>query len=171
MMSMHQRSTSKLVRMEPQQGFTLIELMIVVAIIGLLAAIAIPSYLAYQAKSRRSEAKANLGSINKSEMAFKAENNRFSAFSEIGWEIIGASQRFTYRTMATDNAGNPGAVEVRAPSSGPSNENSLYPAASSITSYTATATGNIDNDGGLDEWHVNELQAGLFAPDLSDFDN
>ena len=154
-----------------QKGFTLIELMIVVAIIGILAAIAIPNYLAYQAKARRSEVKANLGAINKSEIAFQSEKGRFSGFSEIGWGIVGASQRFTYRTMATDLAGNPGAVEVRAPISGPSSEHSLYPAASSQTSYTATATGNIDNDGGLDEWHVNELQNGLFNPDVSDFDN
>ena len=44
----------------PQQGFTLIELMIVVAVIGVLAALAYPSYKEYIAKSRRAEAKAVL---------------------------------------------------------------------------------------------------------------
>jgi len=48
-------------------------LMIVVAIIGILAAIAIPNFLAYQMKSRQSEAKTNLGAIRTSALAFQAE--------------------------------------------------------------------------------------------------
>ncbi len=56
-----------------QEGFTLIELMIVVAIIGILAAIAIPNFLTYQMKSRQSEAKTNLQAIKTSEIAFQAE--------------------------------------------------------------------------------------------------
>jgi type IV pilus assembly protein PilA len=56
-----------------QEGFTLIELMIVVAIIGILAAIAIPNFLQYQLKSRQSEAKTNLQAIKTSEVSFQAE--------------------------------------------------------------------------------------------------
>ena len=50
-------------KMHNHKGFTLIELMIVVAIVGILAAIAIPNFLNYQAKSQQAEAKANLGAI------------------------------------------------------------------------------------------------------------
>ena len=54
-----------------QEGFTLIELMIVVAIIGILAAIAIPNFLQYQMKSRQSEAKTNLMAIKTSEVSWQ----------------------------------------------------------------------------------------------------
>ena len=59
------------------KGFTLIELMIVVAIIGILAAIAIPNFLQYQMKSRQSEAKTNLGAIRTSELSFAGERGCF----------------------------------------------------------------------------------------------
>jgi len=50
-------------RIRKASGFTLIELMIVVAIIGILAAIAIPNFLKFQCKSKQSEAKTNLSGI------------------------------------------------------------------------------------------------------------
>ncbi len=64
-----------------QKGFTLIELMIVVAIIGILAAIAIPNFVAYQAKSKQSEAKVSLGAIFTSAVAYQAESQNPQSYS------------------------------------------------------------------------------------------
>lgn len=60
-----------------RHGFTLIELMITVAIIGLLAAIAIPNFIAYQARSRRSEAFVNLSALARAYTAYHAETGSF----------------------------------------------------------------------------------------------
>jgi type IV pilus assembly protein PilA len=58
-----------------QQGFTLIELMIVVAIVGILAAIAIPAYQDYVARAKVSEAMAALGACKTSITEYAQVNN------------------------------------------------------------------------------------------------
>lgn len=64
-----------------EKGFTLIELMIVVAIIGILAAIAIPNFRNYQLKAKRGELPTNLKAIKTAEVAFQAENDYFQALT------------------------------------------------------------------------------------------
>ena len=61
-----------------QKGFTLIELMIVVAIIGLLAALAIPNFIRFQARSKQSEVKANLKGLFTAEKSYYQEKDTYS---------------------------------------------------------------------------------------------
>jgi prepilin-type N-terminal cleavage/methylation domain-containing protein len=66
-------------RSNRQHGFTLVEIMITVAIIGILAAIAIPAFSNYQNRSRRAEAFANLGAIAKLEKSYFSEYSVYVA--------------------------------------------------------------------------------------------
>ena len=69
--------------MHKQRGFTLIELMIVVAIIGILATIAYPSYLAFVEKSRRGDAIASLADIRIAQEKWRANNTTYAASSAL----------------------------------------------------------------------------------------
>jgi len=126
-------------------GFTLVELMIVVGILGVLAAIAIPNFIRYQMRAKTTEALVNLQAIARSQEAYFAEFGSYvsvstpnplaipgaraviwpagSGFDVMGWAPEG-SVYFQYG-VAADN-----------PNGG-----------SSLLRYTAEAAGDIDEDG------------------------
>jgi len=100
---------SKAVRMS-EAGFTLVELMIVVAIIGILSAIAIPNFQKYQAKARQKEAQLALSSIYTAETSNMAEHGSFtSCLRQAGYTpeggVAAAQQGDRYYAVGFSSAG------------------------------------------------------------------
>jgi type IV pilus assembly protein PilA len=140
----------------------LIELMIVVAIIGILAAIAIPNFLKFQAKSKQSEAKTNLKGIYTAETAYFGENNTYSGFTDVNWEPVGSS-RYHY-TLTGASSGGPTSLELGATvqptgTVAPTWTHATlgtYTPAVLTGSFTAGAAGNVDNDSAIDTWVITD---------------
>ncbi len=74
-------------------GFTLIELMIVVAIIGIRAAIAIPNFLQFQLRSKTGEAKTNISAIRTAEEGYFAEFNNYVAAGQTPGGAVSTNKR------------------------------------------------------------------------------
>lgn len=83
-----------------QKGFTLIELMIVVAIVGILAAVAIPAYNDYVQRAQASEAFSVVGGMQTAISAFAQENGTYPAAADIT-SGIGAAVTGKYSSAAT----------------------------------------------------------------------
>lgn len=137
-----------------RNGFTLIELMVVVAIIAVLTMLAVPSFTTFIAKAKRTEAYTNLHALYAAQKAYWAEHGTYTtqlAGSDgLGWKPTGyrgggAQEKFYY------TYGTPGSEGVHyftgkllAPSS------ALSAGHANKDSFLMVAAGDIDGDGNLD---------------------
>ena len=87
----------------------MIELIIVIAIVAVLAAIAIPAFRVYQATSKQAEAKVPLGAIFTAAVAYEAESQNPSTYApttvdDIRWLPVGGATRYSFWSGAGVNA-------------------------------------------------------------------
>ena len=100
-------------RLKSSQGFSLVELMVVVAIIGILAAIAIPNYQKFQARSKQTEARTQLSGIYAAEVTFGSEWGYGTAnLLQMGYAVDGSNMRYNCGWHANQQNATPSTANV-----------------------------------------------------------
>ena len=142
-------------------GVTLIELMIVVAIIAFLSMVSIPSFLHFFSKAKRAEAYMNLNSLYMAQKSYWAEHGTYSALLHgaqgIGWQPEGYSgggqhERFYYTYGF--NEGQEGQHHFTGKLNTPAS--SLAGTKADKDGFVIAAAGDIDGDGVADVLTVNQ---------------
>jgi type IV pilus assembly protein PilA len=131
-------------------GFTLIELMIVVAIIGILAAIAIPNFLRFQLKAKSSEGKTNLAAIRTAEESYFAEYGNY--ISALPSPPTASMAPYNQKTVFSDAVANQGFDIIGWSPEGMVYFNYSVEINAAADGFTAGAGADIDNDGTPQVW-------------------
>jgi type IV pilus assembly protein PilE len=101
-----------------QGGFTLIELMIVVAVVALLATVAVPSYLDHVRKTRRADAVTRIAQIQQAQERWRANNTTYGTLANLG---IGATSTDGYYTLSITASPTATSFQVTASATGSQN--------------------------------------------------
>jgi type IV pilus assembly protein PilA len=165
-----------------EKGFTLIELMIAVAIVGILAAIAIPNFAKFQARSKQSEVKTSLKAMFVAEKAFRLEKDRYSSLvGNVGFAPE-RNNRYAYylasggtlddrsgSTVVTGTADNGISVDTFKYGDAEADP-ATWPTGCGQTpeltdgppaAFVAGAAGNIDADDTIDHWTISDQARSL----------